>query len=91
VGCTATAGLPRQGKKIFMEALSPKLVCPSCKGTRLVAGTFWEKSYRNFAPKGKMMLLGYSPLSFVCRDCGYLGICLSEKERGELDAKVQEG
>jgi len=37
-----------------------------------------------------MMLLGYSPLSFVCRDCGYLGICLSEKERGELDLKVTE-
>ncbi len=38
-----------------------------------------------------MMMLGYSPLSFVCRDCGYLGICLSEKERSELDTKVNEG
>jgi hypothetical protein len=56
----------------------------------LVAGTFWEKSFRNFAPKGTMMLLGYSPLSFVCPDCGYLGICLSEKERGELDVKLKE-
>jgi hypothetical protein len=73
-----------------MEALSPKLVCPSCKGTRLVAGTFWEKAFRNFSPKGKMMLVGYSPLSFVCRDCGYLGICLSEKERSALDAKLNE-
>jgi hypothetical protein len=27
-----------------------------------------------------MMMVGYSPLSFVCRDCGYLGICLSEKD-----------
>ena len=37
-----------------------------------------------------MMVLGYTPLSFVCRDCGYLGVCLSEKERGELDVKVSE-
>jgi hypothetical protein len=73
-----------------MEALSKNLACPSCKGTRLVAGTFWEKAFRNFAPKGKMMVVGYSPLSFVCRDCGYLGICLSEKERSELDAKLKE-
>jgi len=72
-----------------MEALSPKLTCPSCKGNNLVAGTFWEKTFRNFSPKGKLMMLGYSPLSFVCRDCGYLGICLSEKERAELDLKVR--
>jgi len=37
-----------------------------------------------------MMLFGYSPISFVCRDCGYLGRCLSEKDRAELDAKVSE-
>lgn len=74
-----------------MEALSPKLVCPSCKGTRLVAGTFWEKQFRNFSPKGKMMWVGFSPLSFVCRDCGYLGICLSEQERSELDTRINEG
>ena len=74
-----------------MDALSPKLVCPSCKGSRLVSGTFWEKQFRNFAPKGKMMWVGYSPLSFVRRDCGYLGICLSESERLELDAKINEG
>ena len=74
-----------------MEQLSPKLTCPSCKGARLVAGNFWEKGFRNFAPKGKLMMLGYSPLCFVCRDCGYLGICLSEKERGDLDEKVKEG
>jgi hypothetical protein len=35
------------------------------------------------------MALGYSPISFVCRDCGYLGICLSEKERAELDTKSE--
>jgi hypothetical protein len=37
------------------------------------------------------MFLGYGLLSFVCRDCGYLGICLSEKERSELDSKMNEG
>jgi len=75
----------------IMEALSPKLVCPSCRGTRLVAGRFWEKQYRNFAPTGKVMWVGYALRSFVCRDCGYLGICLSEKERSELDTKINEG
>jgi hypothetical protein len=71
-----------------MEALSPKLTCPSCKSSKLVAGRFWEKQFRNFAPAGTMMWVGYSPLSYVCRDCGYLGICLSEKERAELDEKL---
>ncbi len=55
-----------------------------------MAGNFWEKAFRNFAPGGKMMWVGYSPICFVCRDCGYLGICLSEKERSELDAKITE-
>jgi hypothetical protein len=73
-----------------MDLLSNKLSCPSCGGSRLVAGTAWENEFRNFAPKGKMMLFGYSPISFVCRDCGYLGRCLSEKDRAELDAKVSE-
>ena len=74
-----------------MKELSPKLTCPSCKGTRLVGGRFWEKQYNNFTPDGKMMWAGYSPLCFVCRDCGYVGICLSDKERAELDLKVSEG
>ena len=32
----------------------------------------------------------YFMLYFVCRDCGYLGLCVSEKERAELDAKAPE-
>jgi hypothetical protein len=38
---------------------------------------------------GKMMMLGYSPVCFVCRD-GFLGIYLSEKERGDLDTQASE-
>jgi hypothetical protein len=43
-----------------------------------------------FVPKGKMMMMGYTPLSFVCRDCGYLGSCLDEEERLELDSKSNQ-
>jgi hypothetical protein len=32
----------------------------------------------------------YSGTYFVCRDCGYLGLCVSEKERSELDAKAND-
>ena len=28
----------------------------------------------------------YDMTYFVCRDCGYLGLCVSEKERAKLDA-----
>jgi len=30
----------------------------------------------------------YSMTYFVCRDCGYLGLCVSDKERAELNAKA---
>ena len=76
-----------------MEALSPKLSCPSCKGTRLVAMTAGAKglgaAYPKIVPCGKLMWVGYQPLHFACRDCGYLGMCLSEKERAELDEKTK--
>jgi C4-type Zn-finger protein len=71
-----------------MNLLSNNLKCPSCGGSRLVAGTSVESW--SFAPKGKVMLFGYAPIWFVCRDCGYLGRCLSEKDRAELDGKVGE-
>jgi len=32
----------------------------------------------------------YSMTYFVCRDCGYLGLCVSEKERAELDARTND-
>jgi hypothetical protein len=37
-------------------------------------------------PKGG----SYSMTYFVCRDCGYLGLCLTEKERAELNKKASE-
>jgi hypothetical protein len=74
-----------------MEKLSPKLSCPSCKGAKLVAGKFWDSS--KLAPSWmlpKSTATSYSMTYFVCRDCGYLGLCLTEKERAELDKKASE-
>jgi hypothetical protein len=72
-----------------METLSPKLSCPSCQGTKLVAGKFWDSSKIApgwMLPKGKGA--SYDMTYFVCRECGYLGLCVSEKLRAELDAKA---
>ncbi len=80
-----------------MEKLSPKLSCPSCKGTRLVPGKFWDAS--KVAPNWMLSLqrqiskstgATYDMTYFVCRDCGYLGLCVSEKERAELDANAND-
>jgi hypothetical protein len=76
---------------MIMEKLSPKLICPSCRGTKLVAGKFWDSS--KLVPSwmlSKSEGASYSLTYFVCRDCGYLGLCVSEKERAELDAKSNE-
>jgi hypothetical protein len=32
----------------------------------------------------------YSFTFFVCRDCGYVGLCVSDKERAELDARSKD-
>ena len=72
-----------------METLSPKLICPSCRGTKLVAGKFIETSA--LVPNWmlhKKSGASYSMTYFVCRDCGYLGLCLTEPERAALDAKA---
>jgi rubredoxin len=74
-----------------MEQLSPKLSCPSCRGTKLVAGKFLDAS--KLAPSWmlpKSTGWTYSMTYFVCRDCGYLGLCLTEKERAELDARTTD-
>jgi predicted Zn-ribbon and HTH transcriptional regulator len=71
-----------------MGELSPKLNCPSCKGSKLVAGKFWDNS--KLAPSwmlSKSKGASYSMTYFVCRDCGYLGLCVTETERAELDKK----
>jgi hypothetical protein len=74
-----------------MEPLSPKLNCPSCRGTRLIPRKFLDMS--GIAPDWmlpKSREANYLMLYFVCRDCGYLGLCVSEKERAELDAKAND-
>jgi hypothetical protein len=74
-----------------MEKLSPKLCCPSCRGTKLVAGKFWDRS--KLAPSWmlpKSTGASYDMTYFVCRDCGYTGLCVSENLRAELDAKSND-
>jgi hypothetical protein len=86
---SAVAQLSTLGIITFMEELSPKLVCPSCRGTKLVPGQFLDAS--KLAPSWmlpKSRGASYDMTYFVCRDCGYLGLCVSEKERAELDAKA---
>jgi len=43
-----------------------------------------------FRPKYKPMFLGFQPSDVVCLDCGYMGTCLSEDERSELEKKLNE-
>jgi predicted Zn-ribbon and HTH transcriptional regulator len=72
-----------------MDKLSPKLTCPSCRGKKLVAGKFLDTSA--LVPNwmfSKKKGASYSMTYFVCRDCGYLGLCVSDKERSVLDAKA---
>jgi hypothetical protein len=72
-----------------METLSPKLTCPSCRGTRLIPRKFLDTS--KIVPDWllpKSEGANYLTMYFICRDCGYLGLCVSEKERAELDAKA---
>jgi hypothetical protein len=76
---------------MIMEKLSPKLSCPSCKGTRLVPRKFLDTS--GIVPDWllpKSREANYFTMYFICRDCGYLGLCVSEKERAELDAKAKD-
>jgi hypothetical protein len=73
--------------RTFMEKLSPKLVCPSCRGTKLVPGQFMDAS--KLAPSWMMpksKASNWDMTYFICRDCGYLGLCVSEIQRAKLDA-----
>ena len=67
--------------------LSPKLRCPSCQGARLVLG---NKGRTNFAPKGKLMLVGFATYTVACPDCGHLAGSLTEEDRYELEQKIRE-
>ncbi len=49
-----------------------------------------DASDRLFRPMGKPMFLGFQVSDVVCLDCGYVGTCLSEDERSELEKKLQK-
>jgi hypothetical protein len=70
-----------------MKAIPAKLRCPSCHGDRLVLG---NKGSGNFVPKGKLMMVGFATYALACLDCGYLGGCLAEEDRYELEKKMRD-
>ena len=43
-----------------------------------------------FRPMGKPMFVGFQTYPVVCLDCGYVGTCLSEDERSELERKLRK-
>jgi hypothetical protein len=43
-----------------------------------------------FRPMGKPMFLGFQTYRVACLDCGYVGTCLSEDERSELEKKLRK-
>jgi hypothetical protein len=43
-----------------------------------------------FRPMSKPMFLGFQTFDVVCLDCGYVGACLSEDERSELEKKLRK-
>ena len=47
-----------------------------------------EGSDRLFRPKGKPTFSGFQVSDVVCLDCGYVGRCLSEDERSELEEQL---
>ena len=59
------------------------MLCPSCRGSRLVLGQ--PTSVNLFRPIAKPMFLGFQTFDVACLDCGYVGTCLSEDERAGLE------
>jgi hypothetical protein len=43
-----------------------------------------------FRPKGPPMFLSFQMSDVVCVDCGYVGTCLSEDERAELEKNLRK-
>jgi len=43
-----------------------------------------------FRPMGKRTFLGFQTYDVACPDCGYVGTCLSEDERSELEKKLRK-
>jgi len=45
----------------------------------------------HFRPMGTGAWLGFQTFEVACLDCGYVGTCLSEDERAELENKMLKG
>lgn len=43
-----------------------------------------------FRPMGTPMFLGFQTSDVACLDCGYVGTCLSDDERSELEKKLRK-
>jgi hypothetical protein len=43
-----------------------------------------------FRPMGEGTILGFQTSEVVCLDCGYVGTCLSEGQRSELEKKLRK-
>ncbi len=58
-------------------------------GQPKLSGAF-EASDRHFRPMGTGSFLGFQTFDVACLDCGYVGTCLSEDERAELEQKLRK-
>jgi hypothetical protein len=56
----------------------------------MVLGQQAERAGFLFRPMGKPMVLGFQTYRVACLDCGYVGTCLSEDERSELETKLRK-
>ena len=75
--------------------ISTKLLCLSCRGSRMVLDRPITTNITNagdglFRPVGKSMFLGFQTFPVACLDCGYVGTCLSEDERSGLEKELSK-
>ncbi len=73
---------------------SKKLLCPSCRGFRMVlgqqeAGCAFSAGSSLFRPTAKPVFVGFQIYRVACLDCGYVGTSLSEDERSALETKLR--
>jgi hypothetical protein len=54
----------------------------------MVLGQPEFKNAEQFRPMGRPMFVGLQTYPVACLDCGYVGTCLSEDERSELETKL---
>jgi hypothetical protein len=57
-------------------------------GQPILSGAF-EAGDHHFRPMGKGSFLGFQTYDVACLDCGYVGTCLSEDQRAELEEKLR--